>query len=270
MSELSLGVVGAGGRMGRAMIRAIAATPGVKLHGAAERPGSELIGKDAGTIAGIEALGILVRDDPAAAFGGAAVIDFTSPVTIEAHAAAATAHRGAWVVGTTGLDPASLKRLRAAAETIAVVNAANFSVGVTLLRALARRAATVLGAEYDAEIVEMHHRAKVDAPSGTALALGHAVADGRGVKLEDVWVKSRDGITGPRPDGAIGFAALRGGDIVGDHDVHFAGIGERLTLTHRATNREVFAQGAVRAAVWAARQRPGLYDMDDVLGLKEV
>jgi 4-hydroxy-tetrahydrodipicolinate reductase len=268
MSDIRIAVLGAGGRMGRALVRTIDATTGAVLTGASDRAGGDAIGQDAGLLAGVRANGIKIVADAAEALRGAEVaIDFTAPTATEANIAAAVAAKAALVIGTTGLQAAQETAIANFAKSHAVIRSANYSVGVTLLRALVRRAAQVLGPDYDAEIVEMHHRAKVDAPSGTALALGRAVAAGRNVELEKVWVKERDGHTGAREEGTIGFATLRGGDIAGDHTVLFAGAGERLELGHRATSREVFATGAVRAAIWVARQKPGLYDMDDVLGL---
>ncbi|WP_420245671.1 4-hydroxy-tetrahydrodipicolinate reductase [Roseiterribacter gracilis] len=265
---MRIAVLGAGGRMGRALIRTIEATNGAVLAGASDRAGSEVIGQDAGVLAGARAANVKIVDDVAAAFAQADVaIDFTAPGALDAHLAAARATKTALVIGTTGLQAPQESAIAAFAKDFPVIRSANYSVGVTLLRALVRQAATVLGPDYDAEIVEMHHNAKVDAPSGTALALGRAVAAGRNVQLENVWVKERDGHTGAREPGTIGFATLRGGDVAGDHTVYFAAAGERLELGHRATSREVFATGAVRAALWVAKQKPGLYDMDDVLGL---
>jgi 4-hydroxy-tetrahydrodipicolinate reductase len=269
MSDIRIAVLGAGGRMGRTLVRTIEATDGAVLAGASDRAGSEVIGQDAGLLAGARATNVNIVDDVATAFANADVaIDFTAPTALDAHIAAALATKTALVIGTTGLQAAQDSAIADFAKTQPVIRSANYSVGITLLRALVRNAAQVLGPGYDAEIVEMHHSAKVDAPSGTALALGRAVAAGRNVELSEVWVKQRDGHTGPRETGTIGFATLRGGDIAGDHTVYFAAAGERLELGHRATSREVFATGAVRAALWVANQKPGLYDMDDVLGLK--
>ncbi|MDB5364513.1 MAG: dapB [Rhodospirillales bacterium] len=269
MSDIRIAVLGAGGRMGRALIRTIEATEGAVLVGACDRAGGEAIGQDAGTLAGARATGVKIVADLRNAFAEADVaIDFTAPDALAAHVAGARETKAALVIGTTGLQAEHETALKQFAEQHAVVRSANYSVGVTVLRALVRRAASILGPDYDAEIVEMHHRMKVDAPSGTALALGRAVADGRGVDLEKAWVKQRDGHTGARESGTIGFATLRGGDLAGDHTVYFAGPGERLELGHRATSRDVFATGAVRAALWTVNKKPGLYDMDDVLGLK--
>jgi 4-hydroxy-tetrahydrodipicolinate reductase len=268
MNKIRIGVLGAGGRMGRALIRAVAASDAAELVGAAHRAGSDFVGQDAGLLAGIGALGLTVSGDPWQAFVGDAAIDFTAPDALTTHVQCAIGTQTNLVVGTTGLGPAQEQALAEFATKFAAVRSANYSVGVTLLRTLVRRAASILGHDYDAEIVEMHHRMKVDAPSGTALALGREVAAGRGVELDQVWVKQRDGHTGAREAGTIGFATLRGGDVAGDHTVYFAGAGERLELGHRATSRDVFATGAVRAAIWVAQQKPGLYDMDDVLGLR--
>jgi len=262
----AIGVTGCTGRMGRMLLAEIAGTEGCMLAGGTEAPGSRFAGQDLGEFVpgGHGPIGT----DAAALFATAqAVIDFTTPAATAAHADLAAKHGRVLVVGTTGLGPSEEAALRAAATKVPVVWAANMSLGVTLLGALVREAASKLGIEYDIEIVEMHHRAKVDAPSGTALALGRAAALGRGVDLDAVSQRVRDGHTGARNPGDIGFATLRGGDVVGDHMVIFAGPGERLEIGHRASNRQIFARGAVRAALWAVGQPPGLYDMKDVLGL---
>lgn len=255
------------------LLAEVAATEGTLIAGGAEAPGSPFAGSDlrallTGEPAKTVPLQPVITTDAAALFAGAdVVIDFSSPSASAAHAALAARHGRALVVGTTGLDPAQEAALRAAAAAVPVVWAANMSLGVTLLGALVTSVAARLGPEYDIEIVEMHHRAKVDAPSGTALALGQAAAAGRGVDLGAVAQRVRDGHTGARRPGDIGFATLRGGDVVGDHMVIFAGPGERLEIGHRASNRQIFARGAVRAALWAAGRAPGLYDMKNVLGL---
>jgi 4-hydroxy-tetrahydrodipicolinate reductase len=210
-----------------------------------------------------------IGDDPGALFACSdVVIDFTSPQATVRHARLAASHGVALVVGTTGLGPADFEVLKSAAQSVAVVQAANMSVGVNLLLGLTRQVASILADAYDIEIVEMHHRHKVDAPSGTALALGWAAADGRGVDLDAVSQRVRDGIIGARRQGDIGFATLRGGDAVGEHTVIFAGDGERIELSHEGTSRAVFAHGAIRAALWTAGQPPGLYSMRQVLGLE--
>jgi 4-hydroxy-tetrahydrodipicolinate reductase len=265
---LQVTILGAAGRMGRALIRALAETGGARLSGAVDREHSPEIGLDAGVLAGLPPTGILVGADVSQALSSCrAAIEFSTPAATARHAVLAAERGIAYVAGTTGLAEADEAVLRQAATRIPVVYAANYSVGMVLLGDLVARAAASLGEEFDIEIVEMHHRHKVDAPSGSALALGRSAARGRGVALDAVAVRGRDGVTGARPKGAIGFAALRGGDVPGDHTVIFAGDGERLELTHRAGGREIFARGAVRAALWAAGQPPGLYSMRDVLGL---
>lgn len=259
---MKIGIVGCGGRMGQMLVKAVEAAQGAVLAGGTERPGSSLIGTAIGT------RGAPVHDNAGALFAAAdAVIDFTAPAATVAHAALAAETGTVLVVGTTGLSKEDEAVLAETAKKVAVVYAPNFSVGVNLLMALTERAAAILGDDYDIEIVEMHHRRKVDAPSGTALGLGRAAAKGRAVELEQVWCKSRDGHTGARRQGEIGFATLRGGDVVGDHTVMFAAEEERVELTHKASTRAVFAKGAVRAALWAQGQKPGLYSMRDVLGL---
>ena len=268
--EVGIAVVGAAGRMGRMLVRAVAETPGTRLSGATVRPGHPWAGRDIGEAMGGAPIGVLVEDDPLEVFARSqAVLDFTTPEATMLHAELAAQARLTHVIGTTGLERPHLERLAAAARHAVIVRAGNMSVGVNLLTVLARRVAAVLGPEYDIEIVEMHHRAKVDAPSGTALMLGEAAAAGRGRNLADVAVSGRDGATGPRPEGAIGFASLRGGDVVGEHEIVFAGPGERVALRHVAGDRMLFARGAVRAALWGQDQGPGQYNMIDVLGLRE-
>ena len=268
--EVGIAVVGASGRMGRMLVQAVGQTPGARLSGATERPGHPWIGRDVGEAMGGPALGVLVEDDPLEVFARSpAVLDFTAPEATGLHADLAAQARLAHVVGTTGLERPQLERLAAAARHAVIVRAGNMSVGVNLLTVMARRVAAVLGPEYDIEIVEMHHRAKVDAPSGTALMLGEAAAAGRRINLADAAERGRDGVTGARADGAIGFASLRGGDVVGEHEIIFAGPGERVVLRHVATDRMLFARGALRAAMWGQSQEPGLYDMIDVLGLRD-
>lgn len=268
MADMRLVVVGASGRMGRALIRAVAETEGCALSGAIERAGSPELGRDAGEIAGIEKLGVQITDDPLAAFAHAdGVLDFTVPAATVHFAELAAQARIVHVVGTTGCSAADEARLAAAARHAVLVKSGNMSLGVNLLAQLVREAARALGPEYDVEIVEMHHRAKVDAPSGTALLLGKAAAEGRRIDLDLHSVRSRDGHTGPRHMGDIGFATLRGGTVVGDHMVVLAGPHERIELTHRAEDRSIFARGAVKAAMWGMGRKPGLYSMADVLGL---
>ena len=264
-----IGIVGCGGRMGQMLVREVLDTPGAQLAGGTERLGSDRIGQDLGELVGRSKVGLAVIDDPASLFAVSdAVIDFTSPSATLIHAALAAKSGAAHVVGTTGLTAEDGAELRAVAAKTPVVWAPNMSVGVNLLLTLVEQVARALDPEtFDIEIVEMHHRHKVDAPSGTALGLGRAAAKGRGVALDQVWRKSRDGVTGARPAGEIGFATLRGGDVVGDHTVVFAADGERIELTHKASSRQVFAKGAVRAALWSHGRAPGLYSMLDVLGL---
>jgi 4-hydroxy-tetrahydrodipicolinate reductase len=275
MAELKVVVAGAGGRMGAANIRAVAALSGLalhgavaRLHGAVDRPGSPAIGLDAGLFAGIGPLGIAITDDIDAALAGAdAIVDFTMPQASVALAAKAAALGLVHVIGTTGCSDADDAAIAQAARAGArVVKSGNFSMGVNVLASLVRKAAATL-AEYDVEILEMHHNRKVDAPSGTALLLGEAAAEGRDIALRDHSVRVRDGHTGPREAGTIGFATLRGGTVVGDHSVILAGPSERIELNHRAEDRAIFANGAARAALWAAGKPAGLYSMTDVLGL---
>ena len=258
--------------MGQALIEAANSTPGVALVAALDVPGSPAIGRDAGERCG-RANGILIGSDIEAALSGADVlIDFTRPEGTLAHVAACASLDVAAVVGTTGLNDAQRAKLAMLSSTVPIVFAANMSVGVVVLLSLVEMAARKLGPDYDIEIVEMHHKHKVDAPSGTALQLGDAAAAGRGRTLAECAVFAREGHTGERPDGAIGFASLRGGDVVGEHSVIFAGAGERVEIAHRATSRQNFAGGALRAAVFVAAKRAarqgGLYDMQDVLGLR--
>ena len=268
MADLRVLVAGAGGRMGGALIRAVLGEPGMRLAAALDRPDAGIVGEDAGLVAGAGAAGVMVSTDAVSAFANAdAVLDFTTPEATLAYVDLAAQARVVHVIGTTGFRPEHEERLRAAARHCRIVRSGNMSLGVNLLAALVRRAAAALGSEFDIEIVEMHHRHKVDAPSGTALLLGHAAAHGRGIALEENSVRTRDGDTGARPSGAIGFAALRGGSVVGDHTVILAGEGERVALSHYAESREIFARGAIRAAHWAFDKKPGLYDMTDVLGL---
>ena len=265
---MRLVVVGADGRMGRMLIKAVAEAEGCTLSGAIERAGSPAIGQDAGTLAGLPPLGVRIGGDPLAAFAATdGVLDFTAPAATVHFAELAAQARIVHVVGTTGLSEADLEHLEAAAYHARIVRSGNMSLGVNLVAALVQRVAAALGSDFDIEIVEMHHRMKVDAPSGTALLLGEAAAAGRGVDLPDVRVSTRDGHTGARRPGDIGFAALRGGSVVGDHAVIFAGPAERITLSHHAEDRSLFAGGAVKAALWAHPKGPGLYAMTDVLGL---
>jgi len=265
---MKIAVMGAAGRMGRQLIAAIAAEPQARISGATEPAGSPAIGRDIGELAGLETLGVAVSSDVAAAIAEAdAIVDFTVPKATLEFARLAAQSGTAHIIGTTGFDKASEAAIADAATKIAIVKAGNMSLGVNLLVALTRQVAAALGNDFDIEIVEMHHRMKIDAPSGTALMLGEAAAAGRNIGLEENSVRSRDGHTGPRHTGDIGFATLRGGTVVGDHTVIFAGEGERIELTHRAADRGIFARGAVKAALWTKEKPPGLYAMTDVLGI---
>lgn len=266
---MKIGVLGCAGRMGRAIIGEILRTDGCTLTGGTEVAGHSAIGQDLGALADVDDIGLKVHDNAPDLIGAAdAIIEFSTPEATIRHAILAAEHGTAHVIGTTGLDAEAERLLREMATRTSIVWAANMSLGVNLLCGLAEQVARILGPEaFDIEIVEMHHRQKIDAPSGTALALGEAAARGRDVTLEDVADRGRDGITGARKSGAIGFAALRGGDVVGDHSVVFAGAGERIELTHRATDRGIYARGAVHAARWLEGRAAGLYSMADVLGL---
>jgi 4-hydroxy-tetrahydrodipicolinate reductase len=271
MSEMRLVVVGAAGRMGRMLIKAVAESGGCRLVGAIEREGSTALGQDAGGLAGLQPLGVPVTDDALAAFAQAdGVLDFTSPAATVSFAALAAQARIVHVIGTTGLAEENFAKLEAAARHARIVQSGNMSLGVNLLAGLVRKAAATLGEDFDIEVLEMHHRMKVDAPSGTALLLGEAAAEGRRISLKDRSVRSRDGHTGARIPGDIGFATLRGGSVVGEHSVIFAGQGERIELGHRAEDREIFARGAVKAALWGFDKKPGYYTMTDVLGLDQL
>ncbi|HLT01468.1 MAG TPA: 4-hydroxy-tetrahydrodipicolinate reductase [Geminicoccaceae bacterium] len=266
---MRIGVLGCAGRMGRAVIGEVLAAEGCTLAGGVDQSDHPALGQDLGTLAGQDPIGIAAHDDAAALIEASdAVIEFSAPEATAAHVALAAAHGTAHVIGTTGLGEPQEEAIREAARRIAIVHAANMSLGVNLLLGLTEQVARALGPEaFDIEILEMHHRHKVDAPSGTALALGRAAAKGRGVDLAAVSDRGRDGLTGARRPGAIGFAALRGGDVVGDHVVIFAGAGERIELAHRASDRRIYARGAVTAARWLRGRPPGLYGMADVLGL---
>ncbi|MEO9340726.1 4-hydroxy-tetrahydrodipicolinate reductase [Mesorhizobium sp. SB112] len=269
MTDMNLVVVGAAGRMGQELIRTIHATPGAKLSGAIERQGSPHIGKDAGALAGLEANGVIITDETLPVFAKAdGVLDFTSPASTVEFAGYAAQARIVHVIGTTGIGAEDEAKIVAAARHATIVKSGNMSLGVNLLAVLVEQAAKALGPEdFDIEILEMHHKHKVDAPSGTALLLGQAAAAGREIGLEDHSVRVRDGHTGAREDGTIGFATLRGGSVIGDHSVILAGQGERITLSHNADDRGIFARGAVKAALWACERKAGLYSMRDVLGL---
>ena len=268
MTDMRLIVVGAAGRMGRTLVRIIAESDGVTLAGAIERAGAPEIGKDAGMLAGVGELGVALTVDPLPVFAKAdGVLDFTIPAATLGFAELAAQARIAHIIGTTGLSADDDKKIAAAARHAPIVKSGNMSLGVNLLAVLVKQAAKALDADFDIEVVEMHHRAKIDAPSGTALMLGRAAAEGRGIDLDQHSARGRDGITGARQRGDIGFASLRGGSVVGEHSVILAGEGESIELTHKATDRALFARGAVKAALWARDRKPGLYSMADVLGL---
>ncbi|MCR9283578.1 MAG: 4-hydroxy-tetrahydrodipicolinate reductase [Rhodobacteraceae bacterium] len=268
MGQMRLVVVGAGGRMGRALTRAVTETTGATVVAAIEREGSEFLGKDVGDLAGTGSLGVPVTDDPLTAFAASdGVLDFTAPAASLWFAELAAQARIVHVIGTTGWAEGQDEPLKAAARHARIVKSGNMSLGVNLLASLVHKAAAALDADFDIEVLEMHHKHKVDAPSGTALLLGEAAAQGRGLDLAAHSVRSRDGIMDPRKTGDIGFATLRGGSVIGEHSVIFAGEGERIELTHRAEDRQLFARGAVKAALWGFDQKPGFYSMADVLGL---
>jgi 4-hydroxy-tetrahydrodipicolinate reductase len=269
MADMKLLVTGAAGKMGQALIRAIGATDGAELSGAVVSKGSKAIGEDAGLLAGIGETGIIISDDPLSEFVKAdGVLDFTSPSGSVEFAGLAAQARIVHVIGTTGLGMEDEEKISAAARHATIIKSGNMSLGVNLLSVLVEQAARALSAnDFDIEITEMHHRHKVDAPSGTALLLGECAAAGREIDLSQHSVRVRDGVTGPRETGSIGFATLRGGSVVGDHSVILAGEGERIVLSHIAQDRSIFALGAVRAALWGRGRKPGLYSMRDVLGL---
>ena len=261
-------VTGASGRMGQMLIDTINQSDRAVLCGALERPGHPWVGRDIGTAMGGATTGVVVSDDPDKTFAKAqAVIDFTSPAASVAFATLAAQRGLVHVIGTTGLSNDDIDKINTAAQKTIIVRAGNMSLGVNLLVQLTKKVAAALDDDYDIEIVEAHHNQKVDAPSGTALMLGQAAADGRRVNLADASDSGRDGITGARRKGDIGFSAIRGGDIVGEHDVLFATAGERITLRHVASDRAVFARGALKAALWGQNKAAGAYDMLDVLGL---
>ena len=265
---MKIGVVGATGRMGRMVMRQVCATEGCELVGAIDRADVPEAGQDLGTLAGVAPLGLTLGSDAPALFKAARVVlDFTVPAATLAHLELAAAHGCNMVIGTTGLTAEHDPAFARAAAKVAIMQAPNMSAGVVLLTALAEQVARTLGDDYDVEVLEMHHRHKIDAPSGTALALGAAAARGRAIDFAAASVRTRDGHTGARPRGAIGFATLRGGDVVGDHSVIFATEGERIELTHKAQSRVIYAAGAVRAARWTEGRKPGRYTMRDVLGI---
>ena len=266
---MKLAIAGAAGRMGRVLTRIVNETPGTEVAGGIEPRGSVHVGADMGELAGIGTLDVAITDDPLSLMTHIdGIIDFTVPAATLALVELSAQARIAHVIGTTGINEEGEAKIRAAARHARIVKSGNMSLGVNLLASLVRKVAATLGEDYDIEIVEMHHKHKIDAPSGTALMLGEAAAQGRGVSLRERAVRSRDGHTGARTSGDIGFATLRGGSVVGEHTVMFAGETERIELTHKASSREMFARGAVRAALWGFDKKPGLYSMNDVLGLE--
>jgi len=263
-----MAITGVSGRMGQMLVAQVAASDAAHLVGAIERSGHPWVGQDLGIAMGGAEIGVIVTDDALEAIKSAqAIIDFTVPEATLEFAALAAQARAVHVIGTTGMTDGQIAKLAPAAHHAVIVRAGNMSLGVNLLTQLTRRVAAALDEDFDIEIIEAHHNQKVDAPSGTALMLGEAAAEGRGVTLAQVADRGRDGMTGARKRGDIGFTAIRGGDIVGEHDVLFAAPGERIVLRHVATDRAVFARGALRAALWGQGRKPGQYDMLDVLGL---
>ncbi|HEX7923004.1 MAG TPA: 4-hydroxy-tetrahydrodipicolinate reductase [Bradyrhizobium sp.] len=270
MADMRLIVAGAGGRMGRTLTRVISETPGAVLVGALEAPGSELLGKDAGVLAGLPANDVKLSADLWSMSANAdGILDFTVPAATIANVAIAAERGLVHVIGTTGLSQSDDAVIRSVTNRAIVVRSGNMSLGVNLLAALVKRVAQSLDQSFDIEILELHHKSKIDAPSGTALMLGEAAAAGRKIALEQHSARGRDGLTGARRPGDIGFASLRGGTAAGDHSVIFAGPSERITLSHHAEDRALFAQGALKAALWAHGKKPGMYSMTDVLGLSD-
>ncbi len=266
---LKIAIAGAGGRMGRELAKVVRETEGCSLAGGLEAAGSPHIGADYGTLTGAGEIGVTISDNAEAVLSVVdGIIDFTVPAATLALVKLTAAQKKIHVIGTTGIDAAGDDVIRHAAQHTRILKSGNYSLGINVLQGLVKKVASVLGDEFDIEILEMHHKHKIDAPSGTALMLGKAAADGRQVNLQAKSVRSRDGHTGARKAGDIGFATLRGGAVIGDHTVMFASDAERIELKHKAQSREMFARGAVRAALWAKDQAPGLYDMQDVLGLK--
>lgn len=266
---MKIAIAGAAGRMGRVLTRIVHETEGLEVAGGIEPKGSASVGADMGELAGVGPLGVKITDEPLPLFTRIeGLIDFTVPKATLALAELSAQARIVHVIGTTGIDKEGEDKIRAAARHARIVKSGNMSLGVNLLAALVRKVAATLGPDFDIEVLEMHHKHKIDAPSGTALLLGQAAAEGRKLDLAKSSVRARDGHTGARPKGHIGFATLRGGSVVGEHTVMFAGPDERIELTHKAASRDLFARGAVRAALWAKDKKPGLYSMADVLGLE--
>ncbi|MFT6489780.1 MAG: 4-hydroxy-tetrahydrodipicolinate reductase [Parvibaculaceae bacterium] len=272
MSDLKIVITGAAGRMGRTLVRQVTETAGCTVWGGLEPEGSAFVGQDTALLAGYsDPSGVCITTDPLELFAQAdAVIDFSVPDATAKFAGFAAQARIVHVIGTTGIDAENQAQIKAACQHATIIQEGNMSLGVNLLGALVKKVAATLDIEWDIEILEMHHRHKVDAPSGTALLLGEAAADGRGVDLNTVAARGRDGITGARKSGDIGFASLRGGSVVGEHSAIFAADSERLVLSHIAEDRAIFARGAVKAALWGKGKGPGLFGMADVLGLSDI
>jgi 4-hydroxy-tetrahydrodipicolinate reductase len=265
---LKLAIAGAGGRMGRVLTRIITETSGCAVAAGLEAKGSPHIGTDMGLLSGISSLNVMIDDDAASVLSKVdGIIDFTVPAATLALLHDTAALKKIHVIGTTGIDEAGDAIIREAAKSTTIMKTGNYSLGVNILANLVKKVAAALGDDFDIEVLEMHHKHKIDAPSGTALLLGQAAADGRNINLKQHSVRSRDGHVGARVAGDIGFATLRGGSVVGDHTVMFAGAAERIELSHKAESRDIFAYGAVKAALWCKNQKPGLYNMNDVLGL---
>jgi 4-hydroxy-tetrahydrodipicolinate reductase len=268
MSDMKLAIMGAAGRMGRELVKAVHAIDGCVVAGAVEPKGSIAVGQDVGLLAGLGKVGVVISDDPLEVMAKVdGILDFTVPAATVEFAELAANARIVHVIGTTGLSDDDNAKVKAAGRHATIVKAGNMSLGVNLLVSMTRKIAQALDDDFDIEVVEMHHKHKVDAPSGTALMLGQAAAEGRKVDLQSTSVRVRDGHTGARRKGDIGFATLRGGNVVGEHTVVFAGEGERIELSHKATDRGIFARGAVKAALWGRGKGPGLFSMNDVLGL---
>ncbi len=264
---MKTGIVGCAGRMGRMLMQTVLSTDGLTLAGGSEHAGNETVGQDLGQLIGAADIGVSVTEDAPRLFEACdVVIDFTVPMATVMHGHLAADTGTALIVGTTGMDDDQLAQLASASDKTIIVQAGNMSLGVNMLLGLVKKVSSVLGEGFDIEVLEMHHRHKVDAPSGTALMLAAAAAEGRGVDVKSVSQRVRDGQTGPRRSGDIGFATLRGGDVVGEHTVMFAGERERIEITHKANSRAIFANGAIHAALWTRGREPGLYSMQDVLG----
>ena len=267
---MKIGIIGCAGRMGQMLVREVLATDSCELSGGTECPSHSTLGQDIASTAGLDPCGLIIQADPLVLFNASdIVIDFSIAAITQRHTSLAVEHNTKLILGTTGHDEAEIASIIAAAEKTTIVKAMNFSIGINTLFALTQHLSETLDDDFDIEIVEMHHKHKIDAPSGTAIGLGEAAAKGRGVSLAKVTRQTRDGIIGERRRGDIGFAALRGGDVVGEHKVIFAGNSERIELGHIASSRKIFSAGAIRAALWSRYQGPGLYDMLDVLGLRE-